>query len=1009
VQSLPSEQGRLLLVCAQPVAALQASSVHSLPSSQFGAAPGTQTPLAHTSLTVQALLSVQAPVWATVVQPAVASQPSMVHGLPSLHTTPKPGTHAELAHVSPDVHALPSLQGNVLAVKTQPLAALQVSLVHGLLSLQTLAAPGTHAPFAHVSPTLHTLPSVHAAVVLLKTQPVAPLQASLVHGLLSLHVTVAPLAHAPPAQTSPAVHALPSEHALLLLAWMHPPATPHESVVHRLPSSQSKPEPETQPPFAHVSPKVHALWSEHGAALLLFTQPLVGSHASSVQRLPSLQTSAAPGWQLLFAHASPLVQALLSVQPSAFAVCVHPPLASQASLVQTLLSSQPSALPGTHAPLAQRSFTVQSLLSLQGAVLLVKLQPVAGLHASLVQGLPSLQMVAVPGTHAPPPQRSPLVHALLSVHACALAVCVQPPLELQVSVVHTLLSSQPSALPGMQVPPAHVSLTVQSLLSVQDAVLLLKVQPLAGLHASSVQTLPSLQLTVAPGMHAPPPHVSPWVHALPSLHATLLATCWQPAAALQLSLVHRLPSLQSGAAPGMQSPPAQVSLRVQALLSLHGKVLSAVVQPVAGEHASVVQRLPSLHTSAGPGWQPLFAQTSPLVHALLSVQASVLALCVQPPLTLQASVVQTLPSSQPSPGPGTHAPAAQESLTVHALLSLHGKLLLAILQPLAGKQVSVVQRLPSLQTTSAPGLQVALAHTSPWVHALPSLHACVLAVKTQPVTAPHASFVHGLLSLQTMAAPDTQSPPAHASPLVQALLSVQASALLLNTQPPLASHVSLVQTLPSLQTSAAPGWHAPAPQTSPLVQALLSLHAIALALCVQPPLVPQTSVVHGLPSSQGATVPPVQMPPTHLSFNVHELPSSHALALAVKTQPVVALQASSVHGLPSAQTRLLPGLHAPPAQVSPTVQTLPSEHDAVLLLWTQPFTGSQLSLVQPLLSSQFGAAPGMQLPATQASLTVQALLSLHGPVCGVMVQPLPGLQPSVVHGLPSLHTRAEPG
>jgi hypothetical protein len=48
----------------------------------------------------------------------------------------------------------------------------------------------------------------------------------------------------------------------------------------------------------------------------------------------------------------------------------------------------------------------------------------------------------------------------------------------------------------------------------------------------------------------------------------------------------------------------------------------------------------------------------------------------------------------------------------------------------------------------------------------------------------------------------------------------------------------------------------------------------------------------------------------------------------------------------------------------------------------QPFAGSQLSSVQGLPSSQFGAEPPTHEPPEQASLVVQALLSSQGTVFG---------------------------
>src|SRR5262245_53383988 len=68
-------------------------------------------------------------------------------------------THAPLLQTSL-VHAMPSSQGPVLFVKTQPVDGLQVSVVHTLPSLQTSAVPGVHAPFWQVSAPLQTLPSL---------------------------------------------------------------------------------------------------------------------------------------------------------------------------------------------------------------------------------------------------------------------------------------------------------------------------------------------------------------------------------------------------------------------------------------------------------------------------------------------------------------------------------------------------------------------------------------------------------------------------------------------------------------------------------------------------------------------------------------------------------------------------------------------------------------------------------------------------------------------------------
>jgi len=66
---------------------------------------------------------------------------------------------------------------------------------------------------------------------------------------------------------------------------------------------------------------------------------------------------------------------------------------------------------------------------------------------------------------------------------------------------------------------------------------------------------------------------------------------------------------------------------------------------------------------------------------------------------------------------------------------------------------------------------------------------------------------------------------------------------------------------------------------------------------------------------------------------------------------VVGLHVSVVHGLLSLQTVGAPP-HCPPEQTSGPVQALLSLHWAVLGAYKHPFSGSQLSFVQMLLSLQ---------------------------------------------------------
>jgi hypothetical protein len=177
--------------------------------------------------------------------------------------------------------------------------------------------------------------------------------------------------------------------------------------------------------------------------------------------------------------------------------------------------------PLTQTPPMQTSPDVQELPSSHGLVLLLWTQPVAGWHASLVQGLPSLQLRAMPPRQTPAEHTSPSVHALPSLQAAVLLAWTQPLAGTQESVVHGLPSSQLRAVPGRQVPAEHLSPVVHALPSSQVAVFdaCTHTDPL---NESVVQGLLSLQSTVQPG----------------------IGECVQPLAALQESAVQGLPSSQ---------------------------------------------------------------------------------------------------------------------------------------------------------------------------------------------------------------------------------------------------------------------------------------------------------------------------------------------------------------------------------------------------------------------------------------------------------------------------------
>ena len=71
-----------------------------------------------------------------------------------------------------------------------------------------------------------------------------------------------------------------------------------------------------------------------------------------------------------------------------------------------------------------------------------------------------------------------------------------------------------------------------------------------------------------------------------------------------------------------------------------------------------------------------------------------------------------------------------------------------------------------------------------------------------------------------------------------------------------------------------------------------------------------------------------------------------------------------------------PALQTPALHVSPVVHMLPSLQVAVLLIVTQPFSGSQLVVVHGLLvAAQAMPAPGAHFPARQTSMPLQTFLS----------------------------------
>jgi hypothetical protein len=130
--------------------------------------------------------------------------------------------------------------------------------------------------------------------------------------------------------------------------------------------------------------------------------------------------------------------------------------------------------------------------------------------------------------------------------------------------------------------------------------------------------------------------------------------------------------------------------------------------------------------------------------------------------------------------------------------------------------------------------------------------------------------------------------------------------------------------------------------------------------------------------------------------------------LLVLTQPVCVSQLSSVQTLLSLQSGGAPPTQAPLLQVSLVVQALLSSHGSLLFTCVQPLAGLQPSVVHGFLSSQSGGAPPTQAPLLQVSLVVQALPSSHGALLLVLTQPVCSSQLSSVQTLLSLQLGGGP-
>ena len=219
---------------------------------------------------------------------------------------------------------------------------------------------------------------------------------------------------------------------------------------------------------------------------------------------------------------------------------------------------------------------------------------------------------------------------------------------------------------------------------------------------------------------------------------------------------------------------------------------------------------------------------------------------------------------------------------VHALPSLQDSVLFANTHPVALLQESEVQAFPSLHCFWLPEIQLPPWQVSPTVQAFPSLHGTELGVFEQPlgVTAIGGT---GFPSSQFNVEPDTHTPPLHWSSTVQTDPSEHAFELGVKTHPTPGSHESVVQGLLSLHVFGVPALQTPLPQRSPTVQAFPSSQGAVLGVLLQPLSVLQESVVHPFPSSQDRMEAPVHAPWVQVSPRVQAFPSSQGALFGVNT------------------------------------------------------------------------------------------------------------------------------
>jgi hypothetical protein len=266
------------------VVGLQLSAVQTLPSLQLSGVPPVHSPAWQVSSPLQTLPSAHDEPFGTDVvrQPAMGSQESVVHTLPSLQLGGLPAVQAPLWHVSSPLHRLPSAHdapfGRTGLLHTP---ALQTSVVHGLPSAQSAFTTQEAQPPIGVF-----------------WQPLSGWHESVVQALASLQLSAVPAVHTPAWHASAPLQRLPSRHGVPFstAVWVQPKVGLQLSVVHVLASLQLRTVPAVHTPTWQVSSPLQTLPSVQDEPFRrgVLEQPVTGLQPSAVHTLASLQLRAVP-------------------------------------------------------------------------------------------------------------------------------------------------------------------------------------------------------------------------------------------------------------------------------------------------------------------------------------------------------------------------------------------------------------------------------------------------------------------------------------------------------------------------------------------------------------------------------------------------------------------------------------------------------------------------------------------------------------------------------------------